>query len=237
MGNKIKVILFDLDGTLLPMDQDLFIKAYFKGLAKKAAPYGYEPKDLVNTIWTGIAAMAKNDGTKPNDKVFWDTFSQKYGKDSLKDKAVFDDFYLNEFEDIKEICGFNPNAKATVDKVKSMGYRVVLATNPVFPEVAVRARLRWAGLDADDFEICTTYENSVSCKPNFDYYRHLIDKLNVTPEECLMVGNDVEEDMVVETIGIKVFLLTDYIINKNNKDISGYPNGNFEDLFNYIRKF
>ena len=28
----MKAILFDLDGTLLPMDQDLFTKTYFKYL-------------------------------------------------------------------------------------------------------------------------------------------------------------------------------------------------------------
>ena len=44
----IKVVLFDLDGTLLPMDQDVFVKTYFKGIAAKLAPYGYEPKALID---------------------------------------------------------------------------------------------------------------------------------------------------------------------------------------------
>ena len=34
---SINAILFDLDGTLLPMDQDLFMKYYFGELAKKLA--------------------------------------------------------------------------------------------------------------------------------------------------------------------------------------------------------
>ena len=53
----IKAILFDLDGTLLPMDQDEFTKGYFKLLAAKLAPYGYEPKTLIDTVWAGTAAM------------------------------------------------------------------------------------------------------------------------------------------------------------------------------------
>ena len=40
----IKTILFDLDGTLLPMDQDAFTKAYFKSLSEYLLPFGYEPK-------------------------------------------------------------------------------------------------------------------------------------------------------------------------------------------------
>jgi phosphoglycolate phosphatase-like HAD superfamily hydrolase len=58
----ITTVLFDLDGTLLPMDQDAFTRGYFKFLAAKLAPHGYEPKQLVEAIWTGTEAMVRNDG-------------------------------------------------------------------------------------------------------------------------------------------------------------------------------
>ena len=47
----LTTVLFDLDGTLLPMDQEAFTTGYFKLLAKKLAPHGYEPKSLVDAIW------------------------------------------------------------------------------------------------------------------------------------------------------------------------------------------
>ena len=49
-----------------------------------------------------------------------------------------------------------------------------------------------------------------------------------------MVGNDVAEDMVAKNIGMKVFLLTDNLINKENKDINEFPHGNFDDLSEYL---
>lgn len=61
---SITTVLFDLDGTLLPMDQDVFIKDYFGRLAKKLVPYGYEPKKLIETVWAGTKAMVKNTGEK-----------------------------------------------------------------------------------------------------------------------------------------------------------------------------
>ena len=115
-----------------------------------------------------------------------------------------------------------------------MGFNVALATNPIFPSIATEYRMQWAGLDRNDFELYTTYENSCHCKPNPDYYRDVLSALAVKPEECLMVGNDVTEDMIAETLGMKVFLLTHSLINKENKDISVYPNGNFEDLIRFI---
>ncbi len=235
MNLMIKIVLFDLDGTLLPMEQEEFVKAYFGGLAKKAAPCGYNADELIKTVWAGTAAMVKNNGTKTNEQVFWEIFAEKYGKDALKDKVIFDRFYENEFEYVKNACGFNPQAKDCIEKVKKMGFRTALATNPIFPETATRSRIRWAGLNVDDFEIYTTYENSRWCKPNPNYYKEVTKKLNVVPEECLMVGNDVEEDMIAAMLGMKVFLITDCIINKNNKDISIYPNGSFAELTEYLK--
>lgn len=227
---SIKVVLFDLDGTLLPIDQDVFVKTYFGLLAKKLAPYGYEPDKLIQSVWAGTAAMVKNDGKQSNEEQFWKTFSEAYGVDMKKDIAVFDEFYRNEFAGVKEVCGFHPKAAETVRKLKEKDFRVGLATNPLFPQIATQNRIRWAGLEPEDFEFYTTYETSRYCKPNLSYYEDIVDMLGVTPQECLMVGNDVSEDMIAEKLGMKVFLLTDCLINKEQKDISVYPSGSFEQL-------
>ncbi len=231
----IKTILFDLDGTLLPMDQDVFLKAYLGSLAQKLAPHGYNPDLLVKSIWKGTGAMVMNDGAARNDEVFWNTFSAIYGKDTRVDEPIFEEFYRNEFQNVIKACGFDPRASEAIREIKSMGYKVALATNPLFPAIATHSRARWAGLNPDDFDLITTYENSYHCKPNPDYYREILGKLNLNPEECVMVGNDVNEDMVAGALGMKVFLLTDCIINKDNKDISQYPNGSFPELLDYIR--
>ena len=231
----IKTILFDLDGTLLPMDQDVFLQAYLGGLAQKLAPHGYNPDLLVKSIWKGTGAMVMNDGAARNDEVFWNTFSAIYGKDTRVDEPIFEEFYQNEFQNVSKVCGFDPRAAEAIRQIKSMGYKVALATNPLFPAIATHSRARWAGLNPDDFDLITTYENSYHCKPNPDYYREILGKLNLNPEECVMVGNDVKEDMVAGALGMKVFLLTDCIINKDNKDISQYPNGSFPELLDYIR--
>ena len=111
---------------------------------------------------------------------------------------------------------------------------MILATNPIFPHVSTKNRAIWAGVSVDDFEYVTTYETCSYCKPNLKYYEDILNKQGLHPENCLMVGNDVTEDMVVEKLGMKVFLLTDCIINKEEKDISDYPQGSFDELKEYI---
>ena len=236
MRMKLRCVLFDLDGTLLPMDQEEFTKAYFQQLAKKLAPRGYEPKALVDAIWAGTAAMVKNDGQCSNEEAFWHRFTQIYGPKVQADKPVFEEFYANEFQNARSVCGFTPRAAETVAAIRSMGYRVALATNPIFPSVATESRIRWAGLKPEDFELYTTYENSTHCKPNPAYFRDVAESLRLAPESCLMVGNDAQEDTAAAQVGMKVFLLTDCLINKDGRDISAYPQGSFEQLLDYVKK-
>ena len=231
---KLTTVLFDLDGTLLPMDNDAFTKGYFKLLAAKLAPHGYDARQLVDGIWAGTAAMVANDGSQSNEAAFWKKFAGILGEKALADKPLFDEFYEKEFQTAKGLCGLNPNAAIAVHTVKEMGLRVALATNPIFPAVATQSRIRWAGLEPEDFELYTTYENIGYCKPNPDYYREITTRLGVSPEECLMVGNDVTEDMIAGSIGMQVFLLTDCLINKERKDISVYPRGSFRQLIDFI---
>ena len=233
---KIKAVFFDLDGTLLPMDQDIFIKAYLGGLVNRLAPKGYDPKAIAGALWKSTDAMVKNDGTKTNDQVFWDSFASILGENVRDEEPMLDEFYRNEFQNISNYCGFAEDAKKIVDDLKARGIKLVLATNPLFPAVATESRMRWAGLYPEDFEIYTTYENSRFCKPNLKYYEWLLSEIGVSAEECLMVGNDVGDDMVAESLGMKVFLLTDCLINKTDRAVCEFKNGNFDDLKNYIEE-
>lgn len=231
---SIKAILFDLDGTLLPMDQETFLKAYIGGLAKAAEPHGYEPMTITSSILAGTTAMLKNDGEKTNEAVFWDALAKIYGEAVRKDIHIFDEFYQTDFQKIKDVCGFAPQAATVISKIKEKGLRVALATNPLFPTIATESRIRWAGLDPNDFEMFTTYETSKYSKPNLNYYKEVLSELELEPEECLMVGNDVADDMIVTKLGMNVFLLTDCLINTKNEDISRYPHGDFDKLLQYI---
>ena len=178
--------------------------------------------------------MVKNDGSTSNEEAFWKVAVAVYGDQIVKDKHFFDEFYETEFDKIKAVCGYHPAAAGIVHRLKEKGLRVALATNPIFPARATQWRIQWAGLTPEDFELYTTYENSRYCKPNLDYYRDIMAQLNVSAEDCLMVGNDVGEDMIAQQLGMRVFLLTDCLINRTGADISQYPHGSFAELAAFI---
>lgn len=231
-----KIVLFDLDGTLLPMDQDIFVKTYFKLLAAKLIPHGYEADKLIDGIWTGTAAMVKNDGSCTNEQAFWNCFAGIFGEHVRGDEPIFDEYYRTDFQQVAQVCGHTPEARAVIDMLKAAGVRVALATNPIFPAVATESRMRWAGLSPEDFELYTTYENSRHCKPNPEYYKDIFATLGCEGSDCIMVGNDVEEDMIAASLGAKVFLLTDCLINKKDRDINAYPHGSFAELKEFLKE-
>ena len=233
---KIKAVFFDLDGTLLPMDQDVFVSAYFHGLVSLLAPKGYDARTVGAALMQGIDAMVNNDGTKTNEQVFWDSFAKILGEGVRDEVALLDEFYRTEFQQISSKCGYNEQSKQIVDMLNARGIITVLATNPLFPKIATESRMRWAGLAPEDFKIYTTYESSRYCKPNLKYYEELISEIGLAPEECLMVGNDVGDDMVAEALGMRVFLLTDCLINKTDRAVDEFKHGNFDDLRKYIEE-
>lgn len=231
-----KAILFDLDGTLLPMDQDKFINAYFTALHKRVAPYGYNLNELTAALLQSTKAMVKNDGSRRNEEVFWQAFADTVGERAYSDKPEFDAFYENAFYGLKENCDFNAQAAEIVDAVTSAGCIAALATNPVFPMTAQLARLSFAGVSADKFAHITAYENSGFCKPNPLYFDEIARRIGVPASDCLMVGNDVSEDGGALKIGMDVFFVTDCLINKSNADISEIPHGDFGQLLEFLKK-
>lgn len=212
------------------MDQDEFVRAYFGRLAKFLVPHGYDPDALVKAMWKGVGAMMTNSGGKTNEAAFWDVFAACFGEHVRDDIPLFETFYQTEFQRVQEVCGRNPSVAEIVCRLKERGVRVVLATNPLFPSIATESRVRWAGLNPTDFELITTYENSRNCKPNPDYYRDILRRIDLRAEDCLMIGNDVGDDMVARELGMRVFLLTDCLINKDGQDIGVYSHGDFAAL-------
>ena len=121
----VKAVFFDLDGTLLPMDQDKFTGGYFKLLAKKLLPYGYEKDALIAGIWHGTAAMVKNDGSCSNEEAFWKDFVHSFGEKALEDRPLFEEFYAKDFEQARGFCGYTPKATGVVKLLREKGRRLL----------------------------------------------------------------------------------------------------------------
>lgn len=227
-------ILFDLDGTLLPMDNDQFTKGYMHYLSSYVEPLGYKKEDMIQALWKGVLSMVKNNGSRYNEEAFWDTFAQLLGPHVQEHIPEFDQFYRTEFHKAKALTGENPLAKDAVALARQKAKKVILATNPLFPTVGVETRMSWVGLSLDDFDLVTDYSNSTSCKPNPAYYQEIMQKMNLNPEKCLMIGNNAQEDVQASNAaGIAAYLVKDCLICEG--EMPACPQGSFRDMLTYLK--
>jgi len=231
----IDTVLMDLDGTLLPFEQDDFINAYFQLLCRKLCPLGYDKEAVIKGIWNGTKAMLGNDGSKRNAERFWDGFAAVLSDSVRSTESMLDRFYSEEFHEVRQILKGDSPAGRIVQTLKDKGYTVVLATNPLFPRSGQLTRMSWIGLHETDFDMITSYETESACKPNPMYYSEICRKLNVNPVNCLMIGNDVREDMkTAYSLGMKCFLVTDCMIPCDDYEWNG-PRGTFRELIEFLK--
>ena len=157
--------------------------------------------------------MMGNDGSRPNETRFWDAFSQAMGQDMRATAGDFDTFYRTTFHEVRAVAGENPAARELVTLAKQRAERVILATNPLYPLSAVESRLSWIGLTPQDFDYVTTYAECTFCKPNPRYFTEVLQRFGLKGEECLVVGNDLQEDgAAARGAGIPVHIVTDCLI-------------------------
>lgn len=232
----IKAIFFDLDGTLLPIDENDFVKLYFKLLTERVKDYGYDSEELIKNVWAGTKAMYANDGSTTNERVFWDVFKACYGEERMKDKPLFDDFYLNGFKGLIDICKPNPLARDIVDFCKRTVQYTVLTTNPIFPLNGQLTRMGFLGLKAEDFDYVTAYENSSFTKPNPGYFIEVMEKFGLKPEEVVLFGNNEKEDGDC-AVGaeIKCYMVGDYVI-KNSASPNKFKHIDVDEIIITIQR-
>jgi len=229
----IDTILFDLDGTLLPMDFEKFLEIYFSKMGLVFQDL-IEPQTLVKYIWAATDAMIRNTEPLTNETVFFNKFSQLIAQDPEIYKRRFQKFYDAEFLETKESVLDTAVIKESALSLKKKGYDLILATNPIFPEKAIRHRLNWAGFSPGDFSYVTCYERNHYCKPQLQFFEELLKETKKRPEQCLMVGNDVQEDLVAAKLGIKTYLITDCLIHRTEAAITADFQGDYQDFAVFV---
>lgn len=231
----IKTVLFDLDGTLLPMDLDEFIKYYFHFIKEKFDTLRGNGDEILNGVIAGTKAMMKNQGKASNEEAFWKTFVETVRIDKEEIESEFESFYRNEFTQLEKLCKRSDNMVEAVKCLREKGYRLLLTTNPMFPKIAVEERLRWSGINPDSFDLITSYEYCHATKPSIKYYEEVIQTMNLNIEECMMVGNDTEDDGVVEQLGIPLYLIEDHLINRNNESLKSKWHSSSQEFLKFVK--
>ncbi|MGQ9780134.1 MAG: HAD family hydrolase [Bacillota bacterium] len=207
-------VLFDLDGTLVNLDIEFFLHRYVEALAPRFA-HLVSPAVFVRELFRWSQAMVENeDPSLTNLEVFWRGFSAAVGVERAVLEPIFTDFYSHDFPRLRPEGAKNPAARRLLETLVKKGYTIVIATNPIFPRRAIVERLSWTECADLPYAYITCGEEMHFCKPNPGFFREVLEKIGRRPEECLMVGNDMEEDMIAQKLGFFTAFITDLPIDR-----------------------
>ncbi|HBW12507.1 MAG TPA: HAD family hydrolase [Proteiniclasticum sp.] len=229
MLKKINTILFDLDGTLLSIDMKEFEEIYYTSLSN-AFKSIIAPDNFMAILYSSVKAMVKNKEKRTNEEVFMSAMKEHVGEELPAFQKHFIRYYENDFSVLRNAVNKNTDMLEALDILKEKGYELVIATNPLFPKFAIDQRIQWADLVHEDFSHITYFEDCHYCKPNVEYYSEILETIGKNPQECLMVGNDAEEDLAASTLGITTYLITNHLLNRKNLNYTADHEGTYKDF-------
>ena len=230
----VRALLLDLDDTLLINDFEAFLADYFPLLVAKMEAV-CPPAQFMGALDAGMRAMLANDGSGgTNAEVFAERFFALLECPPERVMPLLDAFYTDDFELLREHVAPDADARPLVELAFDRGYQVAIATQPVFPLSAIRARLRWAGVGAEVFpyDFVVSYETMSACKPHPYFFQSLLARLGRQPDECLMVGDSLETDMPARLLRLKTFW-----VNRGQsqpEEVTWDAQGNLSDLIRLI---
>lgn len=234
LENK-KLIIFDLDGTLID-SVNLFNEIYatlIHDLTKKVIT-----TDQIQEDWDDLAHQDIPGDLFDNFLIYLDKkySTELHGIEMLR--KMYSDI---EYKYLSEKIGYKKYAKDVVLKLKQKGYIIALATLSPKKVLEIYNNKNQKIIDEfkmnDVFDLIITYEDVKNKKPNPEVYLKVLEKLNVSKEECLIIEDSLEGVKAANNAGIEVLNIVDENMFKTQSTIdslSTYKMNNLKELFELI---
>lgn len=231
--------LLDLDNTLLGNDMDRFLPPYFVMFAKRLQPLA-PGQDVTRLLIDSVqTAIDNQDPTVTNMAAFMTEFTRRLDCPAEAITTILETLYQEDYPQLQRYTSLRPEAKEVVQRLFVCGCQVVIATQPLFPAVAIEQRLEWAGVAGFPYALITTLENSHFSKPDIRYYQEILDKVGSSPENNWMVGDDPARDiMPAHRLGLKTWWITDEADISGKNSAPPYDkSGSLADFLTWLENF
>ncbi len=198
----IKAVLLDMDNTLLFNPDMAFAQNFIALFERHFVEAGFT--NVRDNLRTAIQAMgSEQKGNITNLNLALDII----GKDNVDyAKRVLNSFYTEVYPNLKQCVKPIEGVSELIYRLKEMELEIVIATNPIYPEIAVRQRMKWANLPLEDdlYHLITSADTMHFAKPDPAFYAEILGRVGVEPDETIMVGDSLRNDIIpAQTIGIR----------------------------------
>jgi len=234
--SNIQAVLFDLDGTLVDVDMNRFVQSYLRRLTEHMSDQ-VNPLRATQTLHHAVAAMfANTDASRTLESILFEVLQEELAVSSEWYVECLARFCQDDLESLRPLVTGHPLSSQLIESSLNRGWKVVLATNPIFPRVVVDARVSWGGMDGDAFYHVAAYETAHFCKPRPLFFKEILGRLQIPAEACLMVGNDTVHDLAASQVGMQTCLLTPWAFKRPDACFEADWKGRHEELLALIEK-
>jgi len=221
----IKAVFLDLDNTLLHNPDRGFAIEYLRlADAYFSQHHGYT--NFAETLRQTIPAIINSDApSQSNHSVASNLLAEQFDVATAIIDQQLQSFYQTEFPKLKNCTASMSEAELLINLLNEHNYQVVIATNPIYPAIAVQQRLNWAGISDQilDYAFVTHSQNMHFAKPRTEYYAELLARVGVEPDETLMVGDSLKNDIVpAKTLGIHTFHISTHSEESNSGNLGRF---------------
>lgn len=237
MNKQPQFVLFDLDGTLVPLPRDQYEPALFhnvSGMFRREFPNQPVAEAMKRAA---LGSFQDDTGLETNEARLRRLLRQEIGDLGDEVLAALEKHYVTDFNRISELIQDQSVADEALSLVEACGGIPVLATNPIMSAAGIHARLGWVGVSPDRFRLITTYDKFHFTKPDPRFYQELMELLRAEPSQCIMIGNDTDEDMeAARQAGMDTYLVTDYVMDRRGS-IEQYRHGTSRELLEFLKRY
>ena len=228
--------IFDLDGTLIKEDAKKSYEIFFEHLSSRFyEKFGIDKTMFISSMYNTIKAMDSIDGKENIEKQFFKVLHSLINVDISDISAQFEEFYNNEFDKVLEAYGGIPQTNEILNFLSKQNHNIIIATDPLLPEIAVTKKIKHANLNPNTFDFVTYNTNSNYTKSNNQFFIDLFKNLNLNPEETIVIGNTIPTD--IPSFPVKeVLIISESLYEKSVTDRQ-YTLVTYDELLNYILNY
>ncbi len=202
-----RLILFDLDGTLVDSVPDLAHS--INGMLGELGRDGFSQDDIRD--WVGNGALVLVQRALSGNSIIDDNINEELSAEAL-------DIFLRHYaQNLSVDSRLYPNVKDTLISLRDRGYRLAVVTNK--PYRFIEPLLSGFGIDVL-FDISIGGDSLSSKKPDPMMLEYVCEKLEIDIESTVMIGDSKNDIFPANKIGMQSIGVT-YGYNYD-EDISAY---------------
>ncbi len=187
---KKKLIIFDVDGTIWDSEKDVFLA--FNHTLNENAGFEIGKEEFQKLAGLSLGNMFKN--VLPDDK------KQLSGEYEKKYKQ----YYIDEghYTDATDLFA---NVKETIDYFKNEGFFMAVASSK--PKRILDKMIKHFNLEGFSY-VLGTEESNFKHKPDPEIINYIIDNLNVSKEDAVIVGDSKSDILAGKNAKIDTIAVT-----------------------------